>query len=430
MDFLIAITWMIFGFVWMKLCSRKSSTQTTRNQPAAVYPKLDLRPDVRYSRQRLTEDSITNISTGGKIPDQDLFFRLMGQLEENNTLKEENQRLASQVTRLQLEIETSKSKYDESFQIVHDELLAARCQLDAKNREMAQLESTTLELNNKRTALEKDAAVQADRIDELKDQYKKACAHAASMHRAVRGLHDARTLLQRDKAKLVEQLDSKSKEIEEERAIFDKKLEDSQMENEENLIRVRNFHQALNNKRNSKMNELEEMVSDLNLTIVECEEDHRTEMEATRASHSIALQERDENLAQLQSTVEELNNKNSELTVTLDEMEIASYALPNFYKILDVERNATEEDIKLAYQKEIRQVHPDKIHQMHSGSTDERILTKATRLSQTLNRAKDILNNQRLKYQYDCWLDMTELRKTEQKVRDYEAYEERKRHRN
>jgi hypothetical protein len=245
------------------------------------------------------------------------------------------------------------------------------------------------------------------------------------MHRTVRGLHDARTLLQRDKAKLIEQLDSKSKEIEEERAISDKKLDDLQMENEENLIRVRNFHQTLNNKRNSKINELEEMVSELNLAIVECEE----EMEGMRASHLIALQERDEDLAQLQSTVEELNNKNSELIDTLDEMEIASYALPNFYKILDVERNATEEDIKLAYKKEIRQVHPDKIHQMHSGSTDQRILTKATHLSQVLNRAKDILNNQRLKYQYDCWLDMTELRKTEQKVRDYEAYEERKRHR-
>jgi chromosome segregation ATPase len=425
MDFLMAITWMIFGFVWMKLFNTGKSS-TTKNQPSAVYQNLELNQDnVRSNtRQRPTVDS-TNMSTGGKISDQDLFFRLMGQMEENHSLKEDNKRLVSQANQLQLGLETSKTQHDELCQSVHDELLAARCQIDAKNREMAQLESTILKLRNNQTALEKEAAVQADRIDELNDQYKKASAHAASMHRTVRGLHDARTLLQRDKAKLIEQLDSKSKEIEEERAISDKKLDDLQMENEENLIRVRNFHQTLNNKRNSKINELEEMVSELNLAIVECEE----EMEGMRTSHSIALQERDEDLAQLQSTVEELNNKNSELIDTLDEMEIASYALPNFYKILDVERNATEEDIKLAYKKEIRQVHPDKIHQMHSGSTDQRILTKATRLSQVLNRAKDILNNQRLKYQYDCWLDMTELRKTEQKVRDYEAYEERKRHR-
>jgi hypothetical protein len=84
----------------------------------------------------------------------------------------------------------------------------------------------------------------------------------------------------------------------------------------------------------------------------------------------------------------------------------------------------------MAYRIKIRRAHPDKVNQIHETDEDEKVLIKANRLSQALNRAKDIFKEPRLKYQYDSWLDMMGIKKTEKKIWDYKAYEERKRNKN
>jgi chromosome segregation ATPase len=416
----IAIIWIVFVYVLMKFCTRRSPC--TRNQHLAVYQNFYLKSEILpETRQPPAVDSGV-LTTSKKISGEEIFYRFMEKIEDNNNLKRDNQRLVSQVTKLQFELSTLLSERGE-FQSVRDELIATRCQLDAKKRDIIELEKSILHMKNNQTPPKKD---NVDRIDELQDQYKKACARIASMHREVRGIHAARTLLQRDKATLVNELESKTRELEEEKVSSNKKLKDLQMENQENLKKVRNFHQTLLDKRNVKIDELQKNVSELNFKLDELEEDRWTEMEEMRKKYSKVIQKHNEHLVQLESRVEDLTKKNWELNEAMDQLEVASYSLPDYYRLLKLDRGAPEEQIRSAYRKKMRQIHPDKIKQMDPDA-DEKVYGKAKRLSEVLHRGNQILQNPRLKYQYDIWLDMVELKKTEHKMKEYEAYEERKR---
>jgi hypothetical protein len=178
--------------------------------------------------------------TTTSIPDEQF------KTEENDTFKRDNERLASQVIQLKLELSTLSSDHGE----VRDELISTRCELYAKNRDITKLRKHILDLKNNPTALnfegvdhfypantnsalaqnnlrvpeqEKTSTqtvnnllpttVVDNRIEELEDQYKNACAQNTSMQRQMRGLHAARTVLQSAKAMLVTQLDSKAKEL-------------------------------------------------------------------------------------------------------------------------------------------------------------------------------------------------------------------------
>lgn len=438
-------------WVWVKYFTEKSSPSTENQHSSAEYPNsVDVEPEVD-TRQRLTMDS--EMLTTTSIPDEQF------QTDENDTLKRDNERLASQVIQLQLELSAWSSERG-VLQSVRDELMSTRCELYAKNRDITKLEKSISHLKNNPTALNVDdvddfnpantnsalaqnnvivaeqeekstqtvdvqlptTVVDDNRIEELEDQYKKVCAHNTSLQRKMRGFHAARTVLQSANAKLVLQLDR----LEEEKASSEKKIEELESDHQEGVKKIRQYYQTLLNNRNCKNNELEETISELNSTIDECEENHRTEMEELRASYSIAIEQRDEHLAQLESTVEELTQKNCQLNETVDELELDSYALPDYYKILNVKRSDTDETIMMSYKEKILRAHPDKINQIQTDDV-EKVLMKANRLSQALNRAKDIFNEPRLRYQYDSWLDMTEIKKTEKKIWDYRAFEERKR---
>jgi plasmid maintenance system antidote protein VapI len=442
-------------WVWVKYFTEKSSPSTENQHSSAEYPNsVDVEPEVcQDTRQRLTVDS--EMLTTTSIPDEQF------QTEENGKLKRDNERLANQVIQLKLELSTLSSEHGE----VRDELISTRCELYAKNRDITNFEKTISHLKNNPTALNVDddfnpantksalaqnnvilfpeqedkstqtvdvqlpTTVVDNRIEELEDKYKKVCAHNTSMQRKMRGFHAARNILQSANEKLVLQLDSKAKELEEEKALSKKKIQELESDHQESFGKIRQYYQTLLNNRNCKNNELEETISELNSTIDECVENHRTEMEEMDTRYSKVIDEQNEHLMQLESRVAELTQKNCELNDTVDELELSSYALPDYYKILNVNRLDTDEKIMKSYREKILQAHPDKINQIQTDDVDKALM-KANRLSQALNRAKDLLMNSRLRYQYDSWLDMTEIKKTEKKIWDYKAFEERKRYRN
>ncbi|EFX83670.1 hypothetical protein DAPPUDRAFT_100333 [Daphnia pulex] len=128
----------------------------------------------------------------------------------------------------------------------------------------------------------KPAVTSAHTTDEsYKDMYDKTCIQFAAMHRRVRGLISSRAVLQRENVRLVNQLERKSKEVEEKDASYEKNLNDLESEHSDNLEKMRGFHNNLLEKRNIKIAELEQTISDLNLKLDEFEDHSRTEMQET-----------------------------------------------------------------------------------------------------------------------------------------------------
>ncbi|EFX83762.1 hypothetical protein DAPPUDRAFT_239826 [Daphnia pulex] len=366
MGVLLAI---VLIWLWVKHFTEKSSPSTENQHSSADQNSNDVEPEVcQDTRQQLTVDS--KMLTTTSIPDEQF------KTDEIDTLKRNNERLANQVIQLKLELSAWSSERGE-LQSVRDELMSTRCELYAKNRDITKLEKSISQLKNNPTALNVDddfnpantnsalaqnnvivaeqeekstqtvdvqlpTTVVDNRIEELEDQYKKVCAHNTSMQRKMRGFHAARTVLQSANAKLVLQIDSKAKELEEEKASSEKKIQELESDHQESVGKIRQYYQILLNNRNYQNKELEETISELNSTIDECEENHRTEMEEMDTRYSKVIDEQNEHLVQLESRVAELTQKNCELNDTVDELEVGSYALPDYYKILNVKRTDTD----------------------------------------------------------------------------------------
>jgi chromosome segregation ATPase len=263
--------------------------------------------------------------TTTSIPDEQF------KTEENDTFKRDNERLASQVIQLKLELSTLSSEHGE----VRDELISTRCELYAKNRDITKLRKHILDLKNNPTALnfegvdhfypantnsalaqnnlrvpeqEKTSTqtvnnllpttVVDNRIEELEDQYKNACAqnsyiYATTDERAARCPYCS----SKRKSNASHSARQQSKRTrEEEKASPEKKIKELESDHQENVGRIRQYYQTLLNNRNCKNNELEQTISELNSTIDECEENHRTEMEEMNrpTRYSIIIDERNE----------------------------------------------------------------------------------------------------------------------------------------
>lgn len=65
--------------------------------------------------------------------------------------------------------------------------------------------------------------------------------------------------------------------------------------------------------------------------------------------------------------------------------------IKDYYSILDVSKNASIEEIRLAYRRQIAKYHPDK----NSGSTN------STEITKLINEAYDILSDPEKRDQYD-----------------------------
>ena len=92
----------------------------------------------------------------------------------------------------------------------------------------------------------------------------------------------SRAVLQRENVRLVNQLEIKSRELEEKDAFSEKNLKDLESEHSDNLEKMRGFHNTLLENRNIKIAKLEQTISDLKLKMDEFEDDSRTEIQETR----------------------------------------------------------------------------------------------------------------------------------------------------
>ena len=94
--------------------------------------------------------------------------------------------------------------------------------------------------------------------------------------------------------------------------------------------------------------------------------------------------------------------------------------LPDYYKILNVDRETWDDKLRTKYRKMMLDVHPDKCK-----GSDENMRKRAKRLCDILQRGNKILQNPRLKYEYDSWLTMTNLIKCEKNIANEEAWQEK-----
>jgi curved DNA-binding protein CbpA len=71
-------------------------------------------------------------------------------------------------------------------------------------------------------------------------------------------------------------------------------------------------------------------------------------------------------------------------------LEQVTFDLPNYYKLLNLGRDATEAQIRTAYRKKVFEFHPDKLQQLNPDS-DEKLRERAKTFTQALHRANKIL---------------------------------------
>merc|ERR1712093_249396 len=70
----------------------------------------------------------------------------------------------------------------------------------------------------------------------------------------------------------------------------------------------------------------------------------------------------------------------------------------NYYKILGVEKNATESEIKKAFKKQAIKCHPDKVSPDQRATAEERF--------KDLNEAHEVLSDARTRARYDSGRDL------------------------
>ncbi|KAK4007852.1 hypothetical protein OUZ56_013003 [Daphnia magna] len=111
-----------------------------------------------------------------------------------------------------------------------------------------------------------------------------------------------------------------------------------------------------------------------------------------RAFHAKLLENRNERIEELQQRVKELEEGPDKDVVG-----------PDYYKLLEVERNAGTSEIKSAYYAKSRIHHPDK----HRDSPNQK---KHEAIFKTIKYVYEVLSNSYTRQKYNKWLDMTSVR--------------------
>ena len=96
---------------------------------------------------------------------------------------------------------------------------------------------------------------------------------------------------------------------------------------------------------------------------------------------------------------DETTNDEKERAKKIDEEfkeQIEDSGLPNYYKILGVERDATKEEIKKQYRKLAKEIHPDRTK---DASTEDEMTE--------INKAYEVLSDEAKKERYDKFLDVS-----------------------
>ena len=144
------------------------------------------------------------------------------------------------------------------------------------------------------------------------------------------------------------------------------------------------------------------------------------EMQSVNTQLSIDIDEKEEELqeiiginGELEFRVEHKDMAIVQLSQRVQELEDRALQLPDFYKLLNLNRYDNPSEFKIAYRKAIRDGHPDKLKLEHPSEEDKE---RARQRSNTISRAYTVLSNPELRMLYHRWLDMTELRLGEAKL--------------
>ena len=168
---------------------------------------------------------------------------------------------------------------------------------------------------------------------------------------------------------------------------------------EKKIGKIKGYYAVLIKNREDKIEALERKVE---------------EMESANSQLSIDMDEQDEELqeimvinGELESRVGHIELANMQLSQRVEELEDMALILPDFYKLLNLNRYDDSSEFKNAYRKAIRAGHPDKLKLEHPSEKDKE---RAWQRSNAITRAYTVLSHPELRLVYHNWLDMTELR--------------------
>ena len=142
----------VFLFAW--IISLFSRSTDPRSQHLAVnQKKICYEPKVSSSNRQQPIVDTKVLTASGDAPDSEIIRRLVKKTEEKNAFATENQKLANKITRLQSELADSKLKFESEWHNVQDELTLKKCELEAKRRDITDLEEKNCRLKNNETSL-------------------------------------------------------------------------------------------------------------------------------------------------------------------------------------------------------------------------------------------------------------------------------------
>ena len=178
-----------------------------------------------------------------------------------------------------------------------------------------------------------------------------------------------------------------------------------------------------------KNENLNDQVARLVLTVdkevaarVEMEQVHSNELNLLRDFNANRNSKREIEVNELRDRIQDLEEENEELMAEVDELEDASYKLPDLYATLGFKeherKTASNEDIKKAYKTKQKEYHPNRVSE-YDPNNCQRAVDRAKKRSQEVLRAKYILGNELFRPLYDHWINMTDLNNAIQWQIDY-----------
>jgi DnaJ-domain-containing protein 1 len=182
-----------------------------------------------------------------------------------------------------------------------------------------------------------------------------------------------------------------------------------QSDEEKNIGKIKGYYAVLIKNREDKIEALGRKVD---------------EMESVNSQLSIDIDEQDEELqeimvinGELESRVGQMELANAQLSQRVQELEDRALQLPDFYKLLNLDRYDHPSEFKMAYRKAIRDGHPDKL-KLELEHPSEKDIERAWQRTNAINRAYTVLSHPELRILYHKWLDMAELRVGEAELHD------------
>ena len=172
------------------------------------------------------------------------------------------------------------------------------------------------------------------------------------------------------------------------------RIKQIQCENVEKIGKIKGYHAVLIKNREDKIKALGRKIEEISIDMDEQKEE---------------LQEMIGINSELECRVEHMDMANVQLSQRVQELEDRALQLPDFYKLLNLDRYDDPCEFKIAYPNAIRDRHPDRLKHVNTNPS-EKDKERAWQRTNAINRAYTVLSHPELRVLYHQWLDMTELR--------------------